>query len=100
VLDLLGVKSGDRFRARSSRCSPDGGDRTVLSEFILWNDPQTALLRDGWKYIRRENREELYYLPDDPMEVNNRIDEAPRSCRRCGARSTLISPRAIAASRA
>jgi arylsulfatase A-like enzyme len=79
VLDLLGVTSGDRFSGSSlvPLLAGQREDRTVLSEFILWNDPQTALLRDGWKYIRRENREELYYLPDDPREVNNRIDEAP-----------------------
>jgi arylsulfatase A-like enzyme len=79
VLDLLGVATDDRFSGSSlvPLLSGQQEERSVLSEFILWNDPQTALLRDGWKYIRRESREELYFLPDDPTESHNRIDSEP-----------------------
>jgi arylsulfatase A-like enzyme len=83
VLDLLDVDSADRFSGSSlvPLLEGEGGDRPILSEFILWNDPQTALLRDGWKYIRRENREELYYLPDDPLEDNDRTASDPEVLR-------------------
>lgn len=79
VLDLLQVDSGAQFSGSSLVPLLDGAeqDRTVLSEFILWGEPQTALMRDGWKYIRREGREELYYVPDDPGEDHDKSAAEP-----------------------
>jgi arylsulfatase A-like enzyme len=79
VLDLLEVDSDAQFSGSSLVPLLDGvgGDRTVLSEFILWGEPQTALMRDGWKYIRREGREELYFIPDDPTEDHDKSASEP-----------------------
>jgi arylsulfatase A-like enzyme len=79
VLDLLEVDSDAQFSGSSlvPLLEGVGEDRTVLSEFILWGEPQTALMRDGWKYIRREGREELYFIPDDPTESDDKSASEP-----------------------
>lgn len=54
-------------------------DAPPVHETLCWaNSNQRAVLRDGkWKLYGEGNKDELYYLPDDPGESKNLAAENP-----------------------
>ncbi len=82
ILDLAGVKQPDSWHGKSLMSIVKGENAdferdTVLIEH-LWDfehiPPSEGVRTKDWKYFRYVNHkevEELYYLKDDPKEINN-----------------------------
>ena len=88
ILDFAGIPIPDSIQGRSLRqliSKPDGPWRraAVFSEYngnVGWNYYQRCVVTDQWKYIDNIGvDQELYNLRDDPYEMQNVIDTAPKN---------------------
>ncbi|MFC5624799.1 sulfatase-like hydrolase/transferase [Algoriphagus winogradskyi] len=86
IADLAGVEAPESWHGKSLMPIVTGQDQeigrdTVLIEHIWEFDeipPSEGVRTEEWKYFRYVNDkkvEELYYLKDDPQEVNNLIND-------------------------
>ncbi|MEA2638984.1 MAG: hypothetical protein QOF51_378, partial [Chloroflexota bacterium] len=82
ILDLVGATVPDQAQGHSIvpilRGDDDGSDRMAVT--TVGDDSQTSIvMADGWKLIlnRVDGTRELYYLPDDPDEVQNLAADQP-----------------------
>jgi arylsulfatase A-like enzyme len=85
VLDLFGQSTPGTFLGQSlvpllrGRCL-DGACLTRPVAIDSGRRKQAMIFPDGWKAIRNLGQlsSELYFLPDDPGETRNLVDEEPR----------------------
>jgi len=90
LIDYAELPKPDSWQGWSLRKLLDGESWPRTHVIGDWSD------RDGefrygyrdteWKFVRRDSGEELYYLPDDPKERQNLIDEKPDAAKRLGAK--------------
>jgi alpha-L-rhamnosidase len=82
ILDMAGVKAPARWQGKSLYPLVKGTTKNPLRDTILiehlWEfaniAPSEGVRTKDWKYLRYVNDksiEELYYLQDDPKEINN-----------------------------
>ena len=71
ILDCVGLPVDPRLRGTSLRERPSPG-RLRVAEYA----DKKAYLADGWKWIRRRNREEVYSLAQDPSESRDLQDSS------------------------
>ncbi|QLG26096.1 sulfatase [Halorarum halophilum] len=89
LVDSAGLNAPENFHGESLQRLFDGDwDRNV--HIADWKSTNTGEKRFAyrdheWKYIRRGNEEELFYLPDDPMETENVISKHESIADRCQA---------------
>lgn len=78
---LDGEDMSDVFRGRERpRTTPLMWEwRQRVQGHAINRSPMLAIRRDDWKLLINPGRErvELYQIPDDPMELNNRADRHP-----------------------
>ncbi len=91
VLDLLGIHSENNFDGHSFLTILDSaqqtGNQPAFASLLENKTDMFAVRQNGYKLIytapqwgvslRRPARQELYYLPDDPNELNNIFDKKP-----------------------
>ncbi len=81
ILDTLGLEVPDRFEGQSllplMLGHSSGDDRLAISE--LGDRSQVAIADRSWKLVwsADDRTARLYYLPDDPNELNDRAQEEP-----------------------
>lgn len=81
LLDYAGLDLPDSFQGWSLKRIIEGEEWP--REYVIgdWSDRESesryAYRDTEWKFVRRGSGEELYYLPDDPGEHTNVIDEYP-----------------------
>ncbi len=88
ILDFAGIPIPDNIQGQSLRqliSKPDDSWKraAVFSEYngnVGWNYYQRCVVTDQWKYIDNIGLDqELYNLRDDPYEMRNVIDTAPKN---------------------
>ncbi|WP_226012968.1 sulfatase [Halomicrobium salinisoli] len=79
LLDAADLPAPDSYQGHSLRGLVESGDWPREEVFGGWNDEDGTnyVVREpDWKFIQfSDGREELYYLPDDPDERDNLVDE-------------------------
>lgn len=91
ILDIAGI-SYPESRGGDSVLPPDGislkrfitqSDASVISRTLYFSFGGKAAIRDGdWKLVttsRKLNKWELYFIPNDPVEMDNKADEFPET---------------------
>ena len=81
ILDMAGVKAPDRWQGKSLYPLVKGNKESLRDTILiehLWEfaniPPSEGVRTKDWKYFRYVNDksiEELYFLKDDPKEINN-----------------------------
>lgn len=88
IVDYADLPKPDSFQGWSLRSILEGDSWPRTHVIGDWSDrdgEERYAFRDHeWKFIRRGSGEELYYLPDDPEERENIIDDHPDIAERLG----------------
>jgi arylsulfatase A-like enzyme len=83
ILNFLNIDSFSQFQGKTFVPlikNKDSNNRTILSESV--QHYRQSIIKDDWKYIKKENDYELYNLEYDFYEQENLIKEYPKKIER------------------